>query len=403
MTFTKKFYVHKYEQLPTSFSPDEREHLVLEGWNQKNIFRRSVEERNAERVFSFYEGPPTVNGTPGIHHVFARTIKDAICRYKTMCGYRVERKAGWDTHGLPVEIAIEKELGFRHKREIEEYGVDKFNAKCKELVYSNIGRDLGWRELTERMGYWVNMDDPYITCTNDYIESVWWALKQFHDKGLIYKGFKIQPYCPRCETALSSHEVSLGYDTAKDPSVFIKFKRSPLPLAGGAGEGEPEFFLAWTTTPWTLLANIALAVHPDVDYVTVINTRKDKTERLVLAEALIGKLEGEVEIVDRKKVGNSKASGMNRYSIICEIPNRRSSIKSYWIMHGASWPIRMYRPKMEPESCIKRRHLARTIIALRSGKDCRLLSPFRAMAKSISIRPTKGSFLRTRMPTSWRN
>ena len=280
-----------YPELRTSVSPDEREHLVLESWKEKNIFRRSVEERNAERVFSFYEGPPTVNGTPGIHHVFSRTIKDAICRYKTMSGFRVERKAGWDTHGLPVEIAIEKELGFRHKNEIVEYGVGKFNEKCKELVYSNISRDAGWRELTERMGYWVNMDDPYITCTNDYVESVWWAIKKIHDAGLIYKGFKIQPYCPRCETALSSHEVSLGYDTAKDPSVYVKFRRKNV--------AEEEFFLAWTTTPWTLLANVALAVHPDVEYVTVINKRKDKTERLVLAEALISKLEGETEIVAR--------------------------------------------------------------------------------------------------------
>ena len=280
-----------YPELRTSVSPDEREHLVLESWKEKNIFKRSVEERDAEHVFSFYEGPPTVNGTPGIHHVFSRTIKDAICRYKTMSGFRVERKAGWDTHGLPVEIAIEKELGFRHKNEIVEYGVGKFNEKCKELVYSNISRDAGWRELTERMGYWVNMDDPYITCTNDYVESVWWAIKKFHDAGLIYKGFKIQPYCPRCETALSSHEVSLGYDTAKDPSVYVKFRRKNVP--------EEEFFLAWTTTPWTLLANVALAVHPDVEYVTVINKRKDKTERLVLAEALIGKLEGETEIVGR--------------------------------------------------------------------------------------------------------
>ncbi len=269
---------------------------------------RSSNERDAERVFSFYEGPPTVNGTPGIHHVFSRTIKDAICRYKTMSGFRVERKAGWDTHGLPVEIAIEKELGFRHKNEIVEYGIGKFNEKCKELVYSNISRDAGWRVLTERMGYWVNMDDPYITCTNEYIESVWWAIKKFHDAGLIYKGFKIQPYCPRCETALSSHEVSLGYDTAKDPSVYVKFRRKNSPSyeaernrrgLGGGPEDTEEYFLAWTTTPWTLLANVALAVHPDVEYVTVINKRKDKTERLVLAEALTGKLEGETEIVGR--------------------------------------------------------------------------------------------------------
>ncbi len=263
---------------------------MLRSWKEKNIFRRSVDERLGKRVFSFYEGPPTVNGTPGIHHVFSRALKDVICRYKTMCGYRVERKAGWDTHGLPVEIAIEKELGFRHKQDIEKYGVAEFNHKCRELVYSNIERDAGWRGMTERMGYWVNMDDPYITCTNDYVESVWWAIKKFHDAGLIYKGFKIQPYCPRCETALSSHEVALGYNTAKDPSVFVKFKRKNV--------SEEEYFLAWTTTPWTLISNVALAVHPDVEYVTVLNTRKDREqERLVLAKALVGKLDGDVEIL----------------------------------------------------------------------------------------------------------
>ena len=280
-----------YPELKTTVSPDEREHVVLESWKQNNVFRRSVEERDADKIFSFYEGPPTVNGVPGIHHVFSRTIKDAICRYKTMRGFRVERKAGWDTHGLPVEIAVEKELGFRHKSEIVEYGVDKFVEKCRSLVYSNIDRDAGWKELTERMGYWVNMEDPYITCTNDYIESVWWALKQFHDKGLIYKGFKIQPYCPRCETALSSHEVALGYRTAKDPSVFVKFRRKNIT--------HEEYFLAWTTTPWTLISNVALAVNPNVEYVTVLNTRKDKTpERLILAKSLLGKLEGDVEILE---------------------------------------------------------------------------------------------------------
>ncbi len=280
-----------YPELKTSVSPDEREHLVLRSWKEKDIFRRSIEERDASNVFSFYEGPPTVNGTPGIHHVFSRTLKDVICRYKTMRGYRVERKAGWDTHGLPVEIAVEKERGFRHKSEIVEYGIGKFVAECRSLVFSNIERDSGWRGMTERMGYWVNLDNPYITCTNDYIESVWWALKKFHDKGLIYKGFKIQPYCPRCETALSSHEVALGYKQAKDPSVFVKFKRKNVT--------EDEYFLAWTTTPWTLLANVALAVHPDVEYVTVINTHKEKVQRLVLAEALLSKLDGENEIVAR--------------------------------------------------------------------------------------------------------
>jgi isoleucyl-tRNA synthetase len=275
------------------FSPDEREHGVLRVWKERNVFRRSVEDRDPKNSFSFYEGPPTVNGVPGIHHVFSRSIKDMICRYQTMLGKRVERKAGWDTHGLPVELAIEKQLGFRHKDQIKEYGVDKFNALCKASVYQNIERDGGWKELTERMAYWADMDHPYITCTNDYIESVWWALKKFFDAGKIYKGFKIQPYCPRCETALSSHEVALGYKTAKDPSVFVKFKRKNTP--------EDEYFLAWTTTPWTLISNVALAVHPEVEYVTVINKRKNSTERLVLAKALLAKLDGEYEIVAEVK------------------------------------------------------------------------------------------------------
>lgn len=283
-----------YPELRTSVAPDEREHVVLRTWKEKNIFRRSVDERPSDRIFSFYEGPPTVNGTPGIHHIFSRALKDVICRYKTMCGYRVERKAGWDTHGLPVEIAAEKELGFKHKHDIEEYGIGKFNELCRRMVYDLIGRDGGFNEFTERMAYWLDLSDPYITCTNDYVESVWWALKKFHDAGLIYKGFKIQPYCPRCETALSSHEVALGYKTAKDPSVFVKFKRKNVT--------EDEYFLAWTTTPWTLISNVALAMHPDVEYVTVLNTRKDRApERLVLAKALIGKLEGEVEILAEHK------------------------------------------------------------------------------------------------------
>ncbi len=282
-----------YPELRTSVSADEREHLVLRHWKSADIFRRSVDERDGGKVFSFYEGPPTVNGMPGIHHVFSRTLKDTICRYKTMRGYKVERKGGWDTHGLPVELAIEKQLGFRHKNEIIEYGIGKFNELCRDSVYENIAREGGWQALTERMAYWVDMEHPYITCTPSYIESIWWALRKFWDAEKIYKGYKIQPYCPRCETALSSHEVALGYDTAKDPSVFVKFKRKDT--------AEEEYFLAWTTTPWTLLANVALAVHPDVDYVTVINKRKDKTERLILAEALLGKLEGETEVLSKTK------------------------------------------------------------------------------------------------------
>jgi isoleucyl-tRNA synthetase len=282
-----------YPELRTQTTPDEREKQVLAQWKADDVFSRSVSERPADNIFSFYEGPPTVNGNPGIHHVLSRTIKDTICRYKTMQGYRVERKGGWDTHGLPVELAIEKEQGFKHKHDIIDFGIAEFNELCRRSVYANIERKDGWQAMTERMAYWVDMEHPYITCEPKYIESVWWALKQFHDKGLIYKGHKIQPYCPRCETALSSHEVALGYDSAKDPSVYVKFRRKNV--------AEEEYFLAWTTTPWTLLANVALAVHPDVEYVSVINKRKDKTERLILAEALIGKLEGEVEVVARAK------------------------------------------------------------------------------------------------------
>jgi isoleucyl-tRNA synthetase len=282
-----------YPELRTSVTPNDREHQMLEFWKQNRIFERSIEERDPNNTFTFNEGPPTVNGTPGIHHVISRTLKDVVCRYKTMQGHQIFRKAGWDTHGLPVELAIEKQLGFRHKDQIKEYGVEKFNALCRQSVYDHINRDGGWNELTERIAYWVNLKDPYITCTNNYIESIWWALKEFYKAGLLYKGHKIQPYCPRCETSLSSHEVSLGYDTAKDPSVFVKFKRKNV--------AEDEYFLAWTTTPWTLISNVALSVNPEVDYVTVINTRKEKKERLILAKPLVGKLEGEVEVVSEVK------------------------------------------------------------------------------------------------------
>ncbi len=298
-----------YPELKTALTPDEREHEILRFWKEKDIFRRSVSEREASNIFSFYEGPPTVNGDPGIHHVISRTIKDTICRYKTMRGFRVERKAGWDTHGLPVEIAIEKKLGFKHKHDIIEYGIEKFNKACRDSVYENIERKDGWQAMTERMAYWVDMPSAYITCTPDYIESVWWALKKFFDAGKIYRGHKIQPYCPRCETALSSHEVALGYKTAKDPSVFVKFKRK--------NTKEVEYFLAWTTTPWTLISNVALAVHPDVEYVTVINKRKDKAdERLILAEPLLQKLDGEYEIIARhlgKELENAEYEPLFNY------------------------------------------------------------------------------------------
>lgn len=286
-----------FKPLPEKLSYPEIEHSILKYWKDKDVFKLALKEREGAKAYSFFEGPPTVNGKPGIHHMMARTIKDSICRYKTMQGYYVRRQAGWDTHGLPVEIQVEKELGLKDKTEIEVYGIDKFNAKCKEFVYKNIEMDLGWSYLTERMGYWVDLNTAYITCTNNYIESVWWALKKFFDKGLIYKGFKVVPQSPTIGTPLSSHELSLGYKDVRDPNCYIKLQIVSTPKK----EIEGAKLLVWTTTPWTLIANVALAVGEEIDYVLVKNTRKNKEEvledTLVLAKSRISALDGEVEIL----------------------------------------------------------------------------------------------------------
>ncbi len=277
-----------FKQFPERFSYSDLEKEILAFWKEQAIFEKSVSRRAGARGFTFYEGPPTVNGKPGIHHVMARTLKDAVCRYKTMTGFQVHRKAGWDTHGLPVEIALEKELDFTQKSDIERYGVAAFNARAKKLVFECIDMREGWRTLTERMGYWINLDDPYITCTNEYIESVWWALSQYFAKGLIYKGFKIVPQCPHCETPLSSHELAQGYDDVKDPNVFIKFRLAD----------EDASILVWTTTPWTLISNVALAVHSAIDYVKV---RTPDHGILYLAKARLGVLSGEAEVLEELK------------------------------------------------------------------------------------------------------
>ena len=261
------------------------EQEILRFWKEQKIFGKSVSSREGKPGFTFYEGPPTANGRPGIHHVMSRTLKDLICRYKTMRGFQVHRKAGWDTHGLPVEIEVEKMLGFKHKDDIVKYGVAKFNDECRKSVWK-YKSDL--ENLTERMGYWVDLDHPYVTFENSYIESVWWALKQYYDRDMIYKGYKIQPYCPRCETPLSSHEVSLGYEDVKDPSVYVKMKVK--------GE-ENTWFLVWTTTPWTLISNVALAVHPNIDYVRV----EHKGQILILAEARLSVLDAEYAVHERVK------------------------------------------------------------------------------------------------------
>ncbi len=290
-----------FEPLPEKYNFSELEHQILEFWEKNKIFEKSLELRKNAPFFSFYEGPPTVNGKPGLHHLMARTIKDTVCRYKAMCGFFVRRQAGWDTHGLPVELAVEQLLGFRVKSDIENFGIDTFNQKCKEFVYYNIEMNQGWRDLTRRMGYWLDLDRAYITCTNEYIESLWWALKKFFDNGLIYKGFKVVPQSPTIETPLSSHELSLGYKEVRDPNLFIipKILNSPIKEIIGA------HLLVWTTTPWTLLANVAMAVGEDIDYVFVENKRKIKGEeqllRLVLAESRLSVLDGETTILMKFK------------------------------------------------------------------------------------------------------
>jgi isoleucyl-tRNA synthetase len=251
----------------------------LDYWREHKIFQRTMSEREGRPSYVFYEGPPTANGKPGSHHVLARAFKDMFPRYKTMRGFYSLRKGGWDTHGLPVEIEVEKELGITQKHQIEEYGIAAFNKKCRDSVFRYI-KD--WERLTERTAYWTDLDNAYVTFTNDYVESVWWVLKQLWEKDLLYKGHKVVPYCARCGTPLSSHEVNLGYRDVKDPSVFVRF-----PLRDQAG----VYFLVWTTTPWTLPANVALAVGENVDYVQVEGPSPDGegTEQLILAAALVEK------------------------------------------------------------------------------------------------------------------
>jgi isoleucyl-tRNA synthetase len=272
------------------------ERRVRQRWERGRIFQRSVEERPAERSWIFYEGPPTANGLPGVHHVLARSFKDLYPRYKTMRGHRVVRKGGWDTHGLPVEVEVEKELGFKTKQDIEAYGIAAFNEKCKQSGNRYIQE---WVEFTHRMGYWVDLEDPYITYETPYMESVWAVLKQMWERDLLYTAYKVVPYCPRCQTPLSSHELSQGYrDDTRDPSVFPMFELQDEP---------GTYFLAWTTTPWTLPGNVALAVAPEIPYVKVRTAHPNPpggvpaTVQLILAEARLAVLEGEYEVVDRMR------------------------------------------------------------------------------------------------------
>lgn len=274
-----------FKEFSGQFNQQKVESEILRFWDDHQIFKKSITTRNKSKNYVFYEGPPTANGTPGIHHVISRTIKDFICRYKTMQGYRVDRKAGWDTHGLPVEIEVEKELGIDGKEQVLEYGVDKFNQKCKESVFRYKKE---WDDLTQKIGFWVDLNNPYITYENDYIETVWWILKEFWKRDLIYQGFKILPYCPRCETPLSSHEVAQGYEDVEDPSIYVKIRLK--------SEAD-TYFLVWTTTPWTLISNVALALNPEMDYVKVAH----QGQKLILASQRILALNGNFEILKNYK------------------------------------------------------------------------------------------------------
>ncbi|MBH9894667.1 isoleucine--tRNA ligase, partial [Clostridioides difficile] len=274
----------KFKPLVDS-SVKQAEAQVFDYWKDINILEKTLEKGKDDPSFVFYEGPPTANGNPGVHHVLSRTLKDSVCRYKTMSGYQVKRKAGWDTHGLPVEIQVEKELGLTSKQQIEEYGIAEFNQKCRESVFSF---EKQWRIMTERMAYEVDLDNPYITLDNNYIESVWWILNKFNKEGYIYEGHKILPYCPRCGTGLASHEVAQGYKEVKTNTVIAKFKKKDA----------DEYFLAWTTTPWTLPSNVSLTVNADVDYLKV----KKGDEVYYVSKPLADKVLGEdYEVLEEMK------------------------------------------------------------------------------------------------------
>ncbi len=280
----------QYRPVPPQVDLPALEREVLELWRENQTFEKSLSRNAGGEHWTFFEGPPTANGRPGTHHVEARAFKDVFPRFKTMQGYQVSRKGGWDCHGLPVELAVEKELGFSGKGDIETYGIAEFNAKCRESVQRHV--DL-WEQLTDRMGFWVDMTDPYRTMDSSYVESVWWALKQIHEAGLLVEDYRVAPYCPRCGTGLSDHELAQGYETVTDPSVYVRFPLTSGPYADAAA------LLVWTTTPWTLVSNTAVAVHPGVEYVVAT----DGTETLVVAEPLVASVLGDGWTVEARVSG----------------------------------------------------------------------------------------------------
>ena len=264
---------------------DQVEESILKNWGGVNkILEETIENRKNCENFVFYDGPATANGLPGLHHMLAKFLKDTFCKYKTMQGKRVLRKVGWDTHGLPVELQVEKELGFSGKKDIEKYGIEEFNKKCRESVWKN---EKAFSLLTSKMGQFIDLEHPYVTYQNDYIETEWWILKKFFDEGLFYEGSKILPYCPRCGTGLASHEVAQGYKDVSVETVIVPMKK----------KDEDVYFLVWTTTPWTLVANVALCVNPNEEYVKVLS----QGYKFILAKKLANKVLGdEYEILETR-------------------------------------------------------------------------------------------------------
>src|SRR5574344_2494315 len=256
---------------------NEVESEILDYWKSIDILDKSIDSKDKDNRFVFYDGPATANGMPGVHHMVAKELKDTFCKYKTMQGFQVKRKVGWDTHGLPVEVQVEKELGFNGKKDIEKYGIEEFNKKCRDAVWVN---EESFRDLTEKMGQFIDLDHPYITYDNNYIETEWWILKKFYDEGLIYNGLKIMPYCPRCGTGLASHEVAQGYKDISVNTVYVPFKVKRM---------DNTYLLIWTTTPWTLMANVAACVNPDMTYIKAAS----KGYNFIVAESLANKVLGD--------------------------------------------------------------------------------------------------------------
>jgi isoleucyl-tRNA synthetase len=353
----------RFALVPADQPATELEEALLARWREEGLFERTLEAREGAPTFVFYEGPPTANGQPGIHHVFARTIKDLFCRHRAMKGYRVERKAGWDTHGLPVEIEVEKRLGLAGKPDIEKLGVAEFNRLCRESVFTYRSE---WERLSERIGYWLDYEHPYVTYTNDYIESVWWSLAALHRKGLLYRGHKILPYCARCGTALSSHEVAQGYQDDEDPSVYIALDLGSV--GGEVVDDAPDMpgrtarrILVWTTTPWTLVSNAALAVHPDLMYVELQKTDSKDTRTIIMVESRAKAVLGDDYIL---RWTSGRAIVVR--SIGCRIPKARttrsSSVKASSV------------PTTAQGSCTCRRRSVQTTMRRAAGTTSRFCS-----------------------------